>query len=77
MVFETLKVNREGAVLFKDIAASPMNLSKEEFPAQMNAFFPSVARPATQDHRRQLLGLGLQQRGEAERHFSRYLERIV
>ena len=26
MVFETLKVNREGAVLFVEIAAPPMNL---------------------------------------------------
>jgi murein endopeptidase len=26
MVFETLKVSREGAVLFVDIAAQPMNL---------------------------------------------------
>src|SRR6516225_3377969 len=49
----------------------------DEFPPQMDAFFASVARPATQDRTRQLFGLGLQQPGEAERHLSRYLERIV
>jgi enoyl-CoA hydratase/carnithine racemase len=49
----------------------------EEFPPQMDAFFASVARPATQDRTRQLFDLGLQQRGEAERHLGRYLEQIV
>ena len=30
MVFETLKVNKEGAVLFAEIAAPPMNLLRPE-----------------------------------------------
>src|SRR6516165_8844064 len=49
----------------------------DEFPPQMDAFWASVARPATQARTRQLFGLGLQQPGEAERHLGRYLERIV
>jgi enoyl-CoA hydratase/carnithine racemase len=49
----------------------------DEFPPQMNAFWASVARPATQDRTRQLFRLGLQQPGEAERHLGRYLERLV
>ena len=49
----------------------------DEFPPQMDAFFASVERPATQDRTRQLFALGLQQRGDAERHLGRYLERLV
>jgi hypothetical protein len=40
----------------------------DELPPQMDAFFASVERPATQDRTRQLFALGLQQRGDAERH---------
>ena len=49
----------------------------DEFPPQMDAFRASVERPATQDRTRQLFALGLQQRGETERHLGRYLEQIV
>jgi len=49
----------------------------DEFPPQIDAFWASVARPATQDRTRQLFSLGLQQPGEAERNLGRYLERIV
>jgi hypothetical protein len=49
----------------------------DEFPAQVNEFWTSVARPATQDRTCQLFGLGLQQPGEVERQLGRYLERIV
>jgi hypothetical protein len=49
----------------------------DEFSPQMDAFWASVARPVTQDRTCQLFRLGLQQRGEAERHLGRYLERIV
>ncbi|WP_250032372.1 enoyl-CoA hydratase/isomerase family protein [Paractinoplanes maris] len=47
-----------------------------EFPPQMNAFWTSVARPETQDRTRQLFELGLQQRGDAELHLGRYLDRL-
>src|SRR5262249_23652494 len=42
-----------------------------------DAFRASFERPATQDRARRLFALGLQQRGEAERHLGRYLEQIV
>jgi len=39
MVFETLKVNREGAVLFVEISVPPMNLLGPELDlAKVNLF---------------------------------------
>jgi enoyl-CoA hydratase/carnithine racemase len=50
---------------------------ESEFPAQMDAFWASVARPETQARTQRLFALGLQQRGDAERHLGSYLDRIA
>jgi len=49
MVFETLKVSREGAVLFVDIAAPPMNLLGPELVRDL----VSLIKQAEADKRRQ------------------------
>ena len=64
---------REMKAFVNAVSLPPAN----EFPPQMEAFFASAARPATQDRSRQLLALGLQKPGEAERHLGRYLDRLV
>jgi len=42
MVFETLRVSKEGAVLFAEIAAPPMNLMG---PPWCATWFPSFSKP--------------------------------
>ena len=48
-----------------------------ELPAQMAAFWNSVARPETQNRAGQLFGMGLQQEGTTERDLGAVIEKIA